>query len=268
VLSKKLVDADKNWYKLEYAYNENSSVPGIVKEIVKGGGIVEIFGIRTFMPASLFDLRYVNDLESYKNSKVDVKIIEFDKDNRKVLVSRKGHLLEQKEAKEKEFWAHAEVDQKIIGEVKRVTDFGAFVDIGGVDGLIHISELSWSRIEHPSEVVKPGDKVEVVILSLDSNKNKISLGLKQTKPEPWTTVEGKYNTGDIVNVRILRFAAFGAFAEVEPGIDGLIHISQISDKRIGKPSDVLTINQVVKAKIVDINIPERKLSLSLKEIEE
>jgi len=262
-----LVDADKNWYRLEYAFNEKTSVPGVIKEIGKGGGIVEVYGIKAFMPASLFDVRYVSELESYKNNKVDVKIIEFDKDNRKVLVSRKHKLLEDKEKAENEFWTHAEVGQRIVGEVKRVTDFGAFVDIGGVDGLIHISELSWSRVDHPSQIVKPGDKVEVVILALDKDKNKISLGLKQTMPEPWTTIEGKYNVGDVVEARVLRFAAFGAFVEIEPGIDGLIHISQISNQRIAKPSDVLKVNQLVKAKIVDINIPERKISLSMKEVD-
>lgn len=268
VLSKKLVDAEKNWYKLEYAFNEKTSVPGVIKEIVKGGGIVEVYGIRTFMPASLFDLKYASDLESYKNDKINVKIIEFDKDNKKVIVSRKDFLLEEKEKKANEFWASAEVGQKIVGEVKRITDFGAFVDVGGVDGLIHISELSYSRIDHPSEVVKPGDKVEAVILALDKDKNKISLGLKQTMPEPWSTIEDKYNVGDIIDVKVLRFAPFGAFVEVEPGVDGLIHISQISDERIAKPSDVLTINQIVKAKIIDINISEKKLSLSMKEVEQ
>ena len=268
VLSKKLVDAEKNWYKLEYAYNEKSPVPGVVKEIVKGGGIVEVYGIRTFLPASLFDIKYVNDLETYKNNKVTVKIIEFDKENKKVVVSRKDYLLEEKEKKINEFWAKAEVGQKVVGEVKRVTDFGAFVDVGGVDGLIHISELSYARVEHPSEVVKPGDKVEVVILALDKDKNKVSLGLKQTMPEPWSTIEGKYNVGDIINVKVLRFADFGAFVEVEPGVDGLIHISQISDERIAKPSDVLKVNQIVKAKIIDINIPEKKISLSMKEVEQ
>lgn len=268
VLSKKLVDADKNWYKLEYAYNEKTSVPGIIKEIVKGGGIVEIYGIRTFMPASLFDVKYVSDLEVYKNDKVNVKIIEFDKDNKKVVVSRKDYLLEEKAKKANEFWTNAEVGQKIIGEVKRITDFGAFVDVGGVDGLIHISELSYTRVNHPSEVVKPGDKVEVVILALDKDKNKISLGLKQTMPEPWSTIADKYNVGDIIEAKVLRFAPFGAFVEVIPGVDGLIHISQISDERIAKPSDVLKINQIVKAKIIDINIPEKKLSLSMKEVEQ
>lgn len=267
VLSKKQVDADKNWYKIEYAFNEKTSVPGVIKEIVKGGGIVEVYGIKAFMPASLFDIKYVSELEAYKNNKVDVKIIEFDENNKRILVSRKHFLLEEKEKKGNEFWSHAEVGQKIVGEVKRVTDFGAFVDIGGVDGLIHISELSWSRVAHPSEVVKPGDKVEVIILALDRDKNKISLGLKQTMPEPWTTIEGKYNTGDIVEARVLRFAAFGAFVEIEPGIDGLIHISQISDQRIAKPSDVLKVNQIVKARIVDVNIPDRKISLSMKEVE-
>jgi len=268
VLSKKLVDAEKNWYKLEYAYNEKTPVPGVVKEIVKGGAIVEVYGIRAFMPASLFDIKYINDLESYKNDKINVKVIEFDKDKRKVVVSRKDYLLDEKEKKINEFWKNAEVGQKVIGEVKRITDFGAFVDIGGVDGLIHISELSYSRIDHPSEVVKPGDKVEVVILALDKDNNKISLGLKQTMPEPWSTIENKYHIGDIIEAKVVRFANFGAFVEVESGIDGLVHISQISDKRIAKPSDVLQIGETIKAKIIDINIPEKKMSLSIKEVDQ
>lgn len=268
VLSKKLVDAEKNWYKLEYAYNEKTPVPGVVKEIVKGGAIVEVYGIKAFMPASLFDIKYVNDLEAYKNNKIDVKVIEFDKDKRKVVVSRKDYLLDEKEKKVNEFWKNAEVGQRVFGEVKRVTDFGAFVDIGGVDGLIHISELSYSRIEHPLEVVKPGDKVEVVILALDKNNNKISLGLKQTMPEPWSTIDNKYNIGDIIEAKVVRFASFGAFVEIEPGIDGLVHISQISDKRIAKPSDVLKIGETIKAKIIDINIPEKKISLSIREVDQ
>ncbi len=268
VLSKKMVDVDKNWDKLEDAFNEKVSIVGVVKEIVKGGGIVDIQGIKAFMPASLFDLRYVNDLELFKNNEINVKIIEIDKENKKIVVSRKGFLLEEKEKQQKEFWENVEEGQRIVGEVKRITDFGVFVDIGGLDGLIHISELSWSRVNHPSEVVKPGEKVEVVVLSFDKSKNKVSLGLKQTMPEPWTTIEGKYKIGDIIDVKVLRFANFGAFVQVEPGIDGLIHISQISDDRIAKPSQVLSINQIINAKIIDINIPEKKMSLSIKEARE
>lgn len=268
VLSKKLVELEKNWDKIEDAFNEKSSVLGIVKDIIKGGGIVEIFGIRAFMPASLFDLRYVSELEFFKNNKINVKIIELNRENKKVIVSRKGFLLEEREKKEKEFWDNAEEGQRVFGEVKRLTDFGAFVDIGGLDGLIHISELSWNRVNHPSEVVNSGDKVEVVILSLDKSKNKVSLGLKQTLPEPWSIIEGKYNIGDIIDVKVLRFANFGAFVELEPGIDGLVHISQISDDRITKPSQVLSIGQIIKAKIIDINIPEKKVSLSIKEAQE
>lgn len=268
VLSKKMVEVDNNILKLESAFNDKSSVTGTVKDIVKGGGIVDLLGIKAFMPASLFDMRYISDLESFKNDKISVKIIEFDKENKKIIVSRKAHILEEKQKLQEEFWNNAEEGKKIVGEVKRLTDFGAFVDMGGLDGLIHISELSWSRVNHPSEVLKPGDKVEVIILSLDKAKNKVSLGLKQTMPEPWTTIEGKYSIGDIIDVKIMRFANFGAFAEIEPGVDGLIHISQISEERIAKPSQVLKINQIIKAKIIDINIPDRKISLSIIEAKE
>lgn len=268
VLSKKLVDAEKNWNKIEYAYKEKTPLEGLVKEIVKGGAIVELFGIRAFMPASQFDIRYAEDLASYLNSKVRINVIEYDEEKRKVVVSRKDLLKKEKEALEKEVWEKIEPGQRLTGEVKRLTNFGAFVDIGGVDGLIHISELSWTRVKHPSEVVKPGNKVEVVVLAVDKEKKKISLGLKQTLPEPWSTVEGKYHVGDIVEVRVLRFSNFGAFVELEPGVDGLVHISQISDKRIAKPADALNIGDVVKAKIIDMKPEEKKISLSIKEVQE
>ena len=266
VLSKKLLDAEKNWHKIEAAYNEKTPIEGYVKEIVKGGAIVELMGIRGFMPASQFDIRYSEDLSSYVNTKVLVNVIEYDPEKRKVVVSRKTLLKKEQEAKEKAVWETIEAGQRLNGEVKRLTDFGAFVDIGGVDGLIHISELSWSRVKHPSEVVKPGNKVEVVVLSVDKEKRKISLGLKQTLPEPWTAAGDKYKVGDIVEVKVLRFSNFGAFVELEPGIDGLVHISQISDKRISKPADALSIGEIVNAKIIDIKPEEKKISLSIREL--
>lgn len=266
VLSKKLFDAEKNWSKIEEAYNEKVPVEGFVKEIVKGGAIVELMGIRAFMPASQFDIRYAEDLSGYVNTKVIVNVIEFDSEKRKIIVSRKALLKKEQEIKARAVWESIEAGQRVTGEVKRITDFGAFVDIGGVDGLIHISELSWSRVKHPSEVVKPGDKVEAVVLNVDKDKKKISLGLKQTLPEPWTVVGDKYKPGDIAEVKVLRFSNFGAFVELEPGVDGLIHISQISDKRIAKPSDVLNIGEIVKAKIIDIKPEEKKISLSIREL--
>lgn len=266
VLSKKLLDAEKNWHKIEAAFNEKTPIEGYVKEIVKGGAIVELMGIRAFMPASQFDIRYSEDLSSYVNTKVMVNVIEYDPEKRKVVVSRKVLLKKEQEIKEKAVWETIEAGQRLTGEVKRLTDFGAFVDIGGVDGLIHISELSWSRVKHPSEVVKPGHKVEVVVLSVDKEKRKISLGLKQTLPEPWTAAGEKYKVGDIVEVKVLRFSNFGAFVELEPGIDGLVHISQISDKRISKPADALNIGEIVKAKIIDIKNEEKKISLSIREL--
>lgn len=265
VLSKKAVDAEKNWYKIEYAYNEKAPLEGVIREIVKGGAIAEIFGIRAFIPASQMDLQYTEDLTKFLNNKVKVNVIEYDKEKKKVVVSRKDFLKKEKEAAEKKVWETIEEGQRLTGEVKRLTDFGAFVDLGGVDGLIHISELSWTRVKHPSEVVKPGNKVEVIVLKLDREKKKISLGLKQTMPEPWSTIEGKYNVGDIIDVKVLRFSNFGAFVELEPGVDGLVHISQIADRRIAKPADALTIGETVKAKIMEIKAEEKKISLSIKE---
>jgi ribosomal protein S1 len=266
VLSKKLFDAEKNWHKIEEIYNEKTPVEGNVKEIVRGGAIVELMGIRAFMPASQFDVRYLEDLSGYVNTKIMANVIEFDPEKRKIIVSRKALLKKEQEIKGNAVWESIEAGQKLTGEVKRLTDFGAFVDLGGVDGLIHISELSWSRVKHPSDVVKSGDKVEVVVLNVDKEKKKISLGLKQTLPEPWKAVDEKYKIGDIVNVKVLRFSNFGAFVELEPGIDGLIHISQISDKRIAKPADILNVGEVVKAKIIDVKTDEKKISLSIKEL--
>ena len=266
VLSKKLFDAEKNWHKIEAAFNEKTPIEGYVKEIVRGGAIVELMGIRAFMPASQFDIRYSEDLSGYVNTRVMVSVIEYDPEKRKVVVSRKVLLKKEQEIKEKAVWESIEAGQRLTGEVKRLTDFGAFVDIGGVDGLIHISELSWSRVKHPSEVVKPGNKVEVVVLAVDKDKKKISLGLKQTLPEPWAAAGDKYKVGDIVDVKVLRFSNFGAFVELEPGIDGLVHISQISDKRISKPADALNIGDTVKAKIIDIKPEEKKMSLSIREL--
>ena len=268
VLSKKQVDAEKNWYKVEYAFNEKSPVEGYVRDIVKGGAIVEIFGIRAFMPASQFELRYTDDLTKYNNQKVKAMVLEYDKEKRKVVLSRKQFLMIERNKAETEVWGKIEAGQKLIGEVKRLTDFGVFVDIGGVDGLIHISELSWSRVKHPSEVVKPGQKVEVVVLAADKDKKKISLGLKQTIADPWTLVSEKYKAGDIVEVKVLRFSDFGAFVEIEPGVDGLVHVSQIADRRIAKPADVLKIGQRVNAKIQEIKAEEKKVSLSIKDAEE
>ncbi|MDF2890814.1 MAG: 4-hydroxy-3-methylbut-2-enyl diphosphate reductase [Clostridia bacterium] len=268
VLSKKLVDADKNWYKIEYAYNEKAPVDAVIKSVVKGGVVAETFGIRAFIPASLIDIRYAEDLSQYVNTKVKAFVAEYDKDKRKVVLSRKEYLKLEREKSEKEIFSTIQEGQQVKGEVKRLTDFGAFVDIGGVDGLIHVSELSWNRIKHPSEVVKPGQTVEAIVLKVDAEKKKISLGLKQTTAEPWTLVPSKYAIGDIVNVKVARFADFGAFVELEPGIDGLVHISQISDKRIAKPADVLKIGETVKAKIVDIKLEEKKISLSIKEAAE
>ncbi|HYE83806.1 MAG TPA: bifunctional 4-hydroxy-3-methylbut-2-enyl diphosphate reductase/30S ribosomal protein S1 [Clostridia bacterium] len=266
VLSKKLFDAEKNWHKIEAAFNEKTPIEGYVKEIVRGGAIVELMGIRAFMPASQFDIRYSEDLSGYLNTKVMVNVIEYDPEKRKIVVSRKTLLKKEQEIREKAVWESIEAGQRLTGEVKRLTDFGAFVDIGGVDGLIHISELSWSRVKHPSEVVKPGNKVEVVVLTVDKEKRKISLGLKQTIPEPWSVAGDKYKVGDVVEVKVLRFSNFGAFVELEPGIDGLVHISQISDKRISKPADALNIGDTVKAKIIDIKPEEKKISLSIKEL--
>ena len=264
VLSKKAVDAEKNWHKIDDAFVNRFPVEGTIRQVVKGGVIADVYGIRAFIPASHLDLRFTEDLNKFVNMEFNGYILEFIREKKKVVVSRKEFLQEERAKVEDKVWETIKEGQKLTGEVKRLADFGAFVDIGGLDGLVHISEISWSRIKHPSEVLKVGDKIEVVILSLDREKKKVSLGYKSLVPAPWTQISEKFNVGDIIDVKVLRMTDFGAFVEIIPGVDGLVHVSQIANKRIGKPSEILTLGQIVKAKIIDIKIEEKKISLSIR----
>ena len=264
VLSKKAVDAEKNWHKIDDAYVNRFPVDGTIRQVVKGGVIADVYGIRAFIPASHLDLRFTEDLNKFVNMEFKGYILEFIREKKKVVVSRKEFLQEERAKVEDKVWETIKEGQKLTGEVKRLADFGAFVDIGGLDGLVHISEISWSRIKHPSEVLKVGDKIEVIILSLDREKKKVSLGYKSLVPAPWTQISEKFNVGDIIDVKVLRMTDFGAFVEIIPGVDGLVHVSQIANKRIGKPSEILSLGQIVKAKIIDIKIDEKKISLSIR----
>lgn len=267
LLSKKRVDDIRHWEELEETFNEEKSVNAKVIEIVNGGLIALVNGVRGFIPASHVALRYVDDLNGYIGQEMEVRVIEFNKSKNRVVLSRK--ILEKARAAEQKekIWSTLEKGQEINGVVKRLTNFGAFVDIGGVDGLIHISDLSWGRIKHPSEAVKEEDNVKVVVLDLNKEKGKISLGLKQTMHHPWKNIAEKYAVGDIVEGKVANLVAFGAFVELEPGLDGLVHISQISNEHITKPSEKLEIGQMVKVKITEIKEDDKKLSLSIKEAE-
>lgn len=265
ILSKKRVDTVKSWDEIEEAYKNQSTVNAKVIEIVNGGVIALIKGLRGFIPISQIANRFVSDLQAFVGKSFDVKVIDFDRNKKRIVLSRKIVETEEIEAKRNKLWKNIEKNQIIEGEVKRITDFGAFVDIGGVDGLIHISDLSWSHVKHPKEIVKEGDMVKVLVLDADKQKNRISLGLKQASPHPWENIDEKYSIGDIVEGKVVRLVEFGAFIMLEQGIEGLVHISQISDKHIAKPSEELSVGENVKVKILDLNKEERKISLSIRE---
>lgn len=267
LLSKKKVDIEKGWQDLEKIKEADSLVETKVIEAVRGGVVSVSRGIRCFIPASQLSDKYVENLNSFIGKTFNTKIIEFDRRKNKVVLSRKVVLVDELKEKRNEVFSKLQKGQRIRGEVKQITDFGAFVDIGGVDGLVHISEISWGKVKHPSDVLKNGDLVEVEVLDFDKSSGKISLSLKNTQPQPWDTVEEDYKIGDIVEGRIVKLLEFGAFVELKPGLDGLVHISQISDKHIAKPSDVLSINEKVKVKILDINKEEKRISLSIIEAE-
>lgn len=265
LLSKKRVDSEKGWDILEEANNEGKIIPVKVVEVVKGGVIAVYAEIRGFIPASQLSDSYVEDMQAFVGKTLDAKIIDLNKAKKKVVFSRKA-IIEQENAKKRTLlWRNIDKGSIIEGEVKRLTNFGAFVDIGGIDGLVHISDLTWGRVGHPSEVVQIGDKIKVKVIDFDQDKNKVSLSLKLTTPEPWTAVDEKYHVGDIVQGKVVRLADFGAFVELEPGLDGLVHISQISDKHISKPSQEVHVGQIVDVKLLEINKESKRISLSMKE---
>ncbi|MBC7766328.1 MAG: S1 RNA-binding domain-containing protein, partial [Hyphomonadaceae bacterium] len=266
LLSKKKVDAIKGWKDVAEAFESGAVLKGRVVDVVKGGMNAISNGVSVFIPASQASDRYLADLSGLKGKEVSFKIIDINEKRRRAVGSVKAILLADREIKSVTFWETAEVGKKYTGVVKKLTDFGAFVDIGGVDGLIHISELSWQRVKHPSEVVNEGDTVEVYIADLNLEKKKISLGYKKPEDNPIALAKEKFKEGDVITCKVLRLVPFGAFVELLPGIDGLIHISQISDKRIAKPQDVLTVGQMVEAKIITIDLENKKISLSIREL--
>ncbi|NLY45257.1 MAG: bifunctional 4-hydroxy-3-methylbut-2-enyl diphosphate reductase/30S ribosomal protein S1 [Tissierella sp.] len=268
VLSAKRVEDIKSWDELEESFNNKELVEAKVDRVVKGGLIALVKGVNGFIPASHVSAKFVSDLETFKGETLEVEIIDFDKEKRRLVLSRKEIEKGELKVKRDALWANLEENKIIQGTVQRLTDFGAFVDLGGVDGLIHISDLSWHRVKHPSEVVKAGDKVEVQVLSFDKEKNRISLGLKQTIEEPWVAFTNTVNIGDVVEGKIVNLLDFGAFVRLNNGVDGLLHVSQISKEHVAKPSDVLTVGQSVEVKVIDINNEDRKISLSIKEINE
>ena len=263
-LSKKRLDTVKSWDDIEQAREEHTTVEGVVTEENKGGVVVSIKGVRVFVPASQTGLPRETPMSQLLKQHVRLRITEVNRARRRVVGSIRAVEAEERAAKAAEVWANIEENKRYTGTVKSLTSYGAFVDIGGVDGMVHISELSWSRIKHPSEVVSVGDTVEVYVISFDKEKKKISMGMKDRSQNPWEVFTGKYQPGDVANVRVVKLMTFGAFAEVVPGVDGLIHISQIADHRIDKPGDVLSEGQMVDVKIIDIDYDNKKVSLSIR----
>lgn len=264
-LSKKRADAIKAWDELTEAFQQNSSFEIKVSEIVKGGAVAYIKGVRAFIPASHLSYSYVQDLNEFVGKELLVKIIELDKEKKKIVLSRKEIEKLEVEAKKEAFWSTLQKGELRTGTVSRLAKFGAFVDLGGVDGLIHLSDLSWQRVTDPAQVVSIGDQVEVHVLDFDKDKGRISLSLKEAKPNPWNVVGGKYQKDQIVEGIVVRLTDFGAFVELEPGIDGLVHVSQISTERVTKPASFLSIGEKVKVKILEVDTNKKRISLSIKE---
>lgn len=265
LLSKKEADKIKVWDDLESAFNSGDPINVKVKEAVKGGAVAYYNGVRIFIPISQLSLNRVEDANAFKDKELSAKIIEFDKDNENVVVSAKE--IEKVEAakKREQLLNSITKGEKREGIVTRLVKFGAFVDLGGVEGLIHISELSWKRVNSPSEVVSEGDRVSVYVLDVDKEKGRISLALKDVKDDPWNDIFSRYQINSIVEGKVAKFIKVGAFVELEPGLDGLVHISEISEERVANPADKLTIGDTVKVKILDINEKEKRISLSIKD---
>lgn len=267
LLSKKRIEAQKGMEEIEKAYNEKAVVTGKVVSVVKGGLIAVVNGVRVFIPSSQVSNKFIDDLSVFKDQELSFNIIELDRAKNRIIGGRKA--LIEKEANEKKaaLFESIEAGKKVTGTVSRLTDFGAFVDLGGVDGLIHISEMSWGRISNPKDVLKEGQTVEAIVLDVDKEKGKISLSLKDADSNPWKIAVEKYAVGTVVEGKVVRMVPFGAFIELEPGVDGLVHISQIAEKHVVKPEDELKIGETIKVKVLEVNPEQKKISLSKKAAE-
>ncbi|GIO97550.1 30S ribosomal protein S1 [Paenibacillus sp. FSL W8-0187] len=267
VLSKRAIDTENSWEELEKHFADQDVFEVTVADVVKGGLVADV-GARGFIPASMVERHFVEDFSDYKGRTLRVKVKELDRENNKVILSQKDVLEEEFEANKQKVMSELQDGQVLEGTVQRLTQFGAFVDVGGVDGLVHVSEIAWSHVDKPADVLSEGDQVRVKVLKVDPEKGKISLSIKAAAPGPWETAGEQFNTGDIVTGVVKRLVNFGAFVELAPGVEGLVHISQISHKHIGTPQEVLKEGQEVQVKVLDINTSEQRISLSIKETEE
>ncbi len=263
-LSKKKLDGMKVWDEMGTYAEEKATVEGTITEENKGGLVANVKGVRVFIPASQSGIAKGGDMAGMVGKTVSLKITEVNRARRRVIGSIRAVNAEERKANREKIWAEIEVGAKYHGVVKSLTSYGAFVDIGGVDGMVHVSELSWNRIKTPADVVKVGDEIDVYVISFDAEKHKISLGYKTAEMNPWNQFMSNYAVGDVVDAKIVKLMTFGAFAEIIPGVDGLIHISQIADRRIGKPEDVLSEGQDVQVKITDVDAENKRISLSIR----
>ena len=263
ILSAKRAAFERAWNRIEEAYNDQRTVEGPVIEVVKGGLILDI-GLRGFLPASLVDIRRVRNLEAFLGQKLECKVIELNRSRNNVVLSRRAVLEEERKEERERILTSLEEGMIVRGTVSNLVDFGAFVDLDGIDGLIHISELSWNHVDHPSEVVQVGEEVEVKVLEVDRDRERISLGLKQTRKDPWQEIVERVNVGEQIQGRVTKLVSFGAFVEVAEGVEGLIHISELADHHVETPDEIVRSGDEVDARIIDVDARRRRLSLSLR----
>jgi small subunit ribosomal protein S1 len=266
VLSKKRARFEKAWRRIEAAAESGEPVEGSVIEVVKGGLILDL-GVRGFLPASLVDIRRVHNLDEFLGQTLECKVIELNRSRNNVVLSRRAVLEEERKEVREQILGRLEPGQVVEGKISNIVDFGAFVDLEGIDGLIHISELSWSHVNHPSEVVSIGDTVRIKVLDIDRDRQRISLGLKQTQEDPWQRVISTHRSGDVLEGTVTKVVAFGAFVEILPGVEGLVHISELADHHVESPSEVVEPNSTLNVKILEIDEERRRLSLSIKRVE-
>ncbi|MBS2770242.1 30S ribosomal protein S1 [Anoxybacillus sp. PDR2] len=267
ILSKKAVDADRAWEELEKRFTSGEPFDVVVKDIVKGGLVADV-GVRGFIPASFVETYFVEDFSDYKGRTLKVKVVELDRAKNRVILSHRAVIEQQQEEQRKQAFQKLQEGQVIEGIVRRITDFGVFVDIGGFDGLVHISQLSHARVAHPSDVVQEGDTLKVKVLSVNEESGRISLSVKEALPGPWENISQKLAPGDVVTGKVKRLVPFGAFVEIFPGVEGLVHISQISNKHIGTPHEVLQEGDEAQVKVLEVNEAEHRISLSMRELME
>jgi small subunit ribosomal protein S1 len=266
ILSKKRARFEKAWRRIEAAAESGEPVEGSVIEVVKGGLILDL-GVRGFLPASLVDIRRVHNLDEFLGQTLECKVIELNRSRNNVVLSRRAVLEEERKEVREQILDRLQPGQVVEGKISNIVDFGAFVDLDGIDGLIHISELSWSHVNHPSEVVSIGDTVRIKVLDIDRDRQRISLGLKQTQEDPWQRVISTHRSGDVLEGTVTKVVAFGAFVEILPGVEGLVHISELADHHVESPSEVVEPNSTLNVKILEIDEERRRLSLSIKRVE-